>query len=166
MGESAAATQPAKTGVEWGKEEGLPWEQQANANPVPTPSAVKNKNWPFFWPVVRHVISEIPESSRSLVARSYTLWRLTTASYLLNLICSLAMFLVQAEGHRSVAGPIFATLYLIVMPVLGFFGWHHVLYRACARDFSFLFLVFFVTFSLQLLFFVFLGLGMFNGGGR
>lgn len=83
----------------------------------------------------------------------------------MNFLALVVLMLVGAENYRSLVGPALALIYCAVMPALAFFAWHWVLYRAIKSDASFLYIVYFVTFAIQLVFYAFIGLGIFNGGG-
>lgn len=71
--------------------------------------------------------------------------------------------LAGVENYRSLVGPVLALIYCVVVPALAFFTWHWMLYRAVKSDASFFYIVYFVTFAIQLVFYAFIGLG-FNGG--
>jgi hypothetical protein len=89
------------------------------------------KNWPRLYPVATHYIElEIPEASQSLVNQSYLLWKMTALGYLVNLIGTTYFFFARISGYASITGVIAASIYLVLCPLLAFFGWHKSLYNA------------------------------------
>ena len=138
----------------------------------------QTKNWPRFYPLVRHKISEIPEDTRPLdlpLLSHLETYRkdialilaflVTAASYFMNILAMTVLLFSHAEGYASITGPILSLIYFVLCPFLAFFGWHWMLYRACKSEASFLYIAYFAGFGVQIGFFVFLGLGLFNGGG-
>ena len=116
-------------------------------------------------------LSPVPTSSGSvrtpskLIISLILTFLVTTASYFMNILAMTILLLSHAQNHSSITGPILSLIYFVLFPFLAFFGWHWVLYRACKSEASFLYITYFGGFAMQIGFFVFLGLGLFNGGG-
>lgn len=54
---------------------------------------------------------------------------MTTIGYLLNLVATAYFFFSRIPGYSSITGIVFAALYLCIVPLIAFFGWHKSLYN-------------------------------------
>lgn len=90
---------------------------------------------------------------------------MTAGAYAINLVAMITMLFSGVQGYSSLVGTIFAAIYMVIFPMAAFFAWHLSLYKALKFDSSFWFVVYFVTFAIQILFYGFLAVGLFNGGG-
>lgn len=94
-------------------------------------SASAAKNFPPFYPLVRHAIADVPEGdARALVSRSYFLWQIMAAVSALSLPVTLVHFFSGVAGFESVARVIVAGVYAVASPSVSFFTWHMLLYAA------------------------------------
>jgi hypothetical protein len=99
----------------------------------------------------------------------------TALAYAVNLGAMILMLFSGVAGYSSLTGTIFAAIYLVVFPLAAFSAWHLSLYKAlkysivwrliCRFDSSFWYISYFVSFGIQLIFYLFLAVGLFSGGG-
>lgn len=90
---------------------------------------------------------------------------MTAVAYLLNVLATFGLMSSRVSGYTGLGGLLLALIYLLLFPTLAFFSWHLALYRALKLDSSLWFVAYFCGFGVQLLFYVFLGVGFFVGGG-
>ncbi|GAA27854.2 secretory carrier-associated membrane protein 2, partial [Clonorchis sinensis] len=128
-------------------------EQQSRMNAYQ--AGAPPHNWPPLpsWcpckPCVRQDFeTDIPLDCRWLAKMGYAVWLTYALVLLLNMGGTLGYFIV---GKSSVEGPLFGAsiLLLLVMPPLGFFGWHRPLYKALRSDSSMNYVLFFIMFAAQ-----------------
>lgn len=86
---------------------------------------------------------------------------MTVAGYSLNLAASIFGFVTGSEGIFSL---IFSLLYFGLFPAAAFASWHMSLYNALRLNSGVWYAAFFAAFSLQILFFGLIGIGLMNGG--
>ncbi|KAG6330457.1 hypothetical protein ID866_8632 [Astraeus odoratus] len=86
------------------------------------------KNWPPFFPLIYHSISdEIPEASRSLITRLYQLWLVLLATLVVNMIaCIFFLIAGSTDGGKDLGGSIG---YLLMIAPLSFLLWYRPIYN-------------------------------------
>jgi hypothetical protein len=118
-------------------------------------------NWPPFYPVLRHdIASAVPEPVQPLARQSYILWRLTAASYGLNLATGIYTFI---RGQQSIFGLVLDLVYTLLFPLAAFFTWHMALYKALSLNNGMWFWAYFPLMALQLALYALVAIGFVNG---
>lgn len=124
-------------------------------------SAELPANWPPFYPIIRHdIASVVPENVQPLARQSYILWRLTAASYGLNLVTGIYTFI---RGQQSIFGLVLDIAYAVIFPLAAFFTWHLALYKALLLNNGMWFWAYFPLMALQLALYALLAIGFVNG---
>ena len=138
-------------------------EQNLNNNST---TKTSKKNWPAFYPLFHHNIDELSDSdAQALATRSYFIWKLTLFAYLWNLVAITALLFSAVTPHNSLSSFIASIVYAVIFPSLSFLTWQLSLYHALLKNSSIRYILYFVSFGVQMAFFIFLALGWQIGGG-
>jgi hypothetical protein len=142
------------------------FEYQGESRSSAPENTARGKNWPSFYPIIRHdIYSDIPAIGKKHAETSYLLWKLLIILYLFNLIAIISFMASGKEGYTGVGGLLLAIGYLVLFPPFTFFFWHFPLYHAIKGNRTILFFTFFLMFFIQICQCIFLGVGISDGGG-
>lgn len=83
----------------------------------------------------------------------------------MNLAAAIGFLASGVDGYQGIGGLLLSILYLVIMPPLAFYFWHLTLYKALIKNSTALFIAYFTSYGIHILFCVFLGIGFFAGGG-
>ncbi|CAG8589795.1 6496_t:CDS:2, partial [Ambispora leptoticha] len=121
---------------------------------------------PSFKPIIYHDIdAEIDGAhENALVKRSYLLWKLYAITLVANLVAVIGLATTGIWGSMIVA-ILLSILYLLILPVIDFVGRHWNLYRGIRSESPTLIRFFFLAQALFIFFDIFIGIGVFAGGG-
>ncbi|CAG8625979.1 6901_t:CDS:2 [Ambispora gerdemannii] len=124
----------------------------------------RDNNWPKFRPIIFHDIEvDIDESvQRKLAKRSYNLWKFQYITLVANLLAVCAMAVANIGGK---IGIIIAIVFLVFYPMFDFVGRHLRLYHGLRNDNVTSLRLFFLAQSIDILFEIFIIIGVFLGGG-
>jgi len=80
-------------------------------------------NWPPFFPLIYHDISEeIPEASRPLITRLYLLWLILAGTLIVNMVA--CIFVLTSGGSDGVKDLIVSIIMVPVISILSFLSWY------------------------------------------
>lgn len=126
---------------------------------------VKAPNFPKFKPIIYYSIEEeIPGNVQSLIYKSLKLFYLISLCYFINLIAAIAV--LASKSENQVPGFLLAILYVVLLIPSTFYFQHFQLYKALRSDSSLSFIIYFIVGFISLVFYVFLIIGIFFGGGQ
>ncbi|KAI0256813.1 scamp family-domain-containing protein [Lactifluus subvellereus] len=90
-------------------------------------------NWPPFFPLVYHDISEeIPEASRPLITRLYLLWLVLAGTLVVNMVA--CIFVLTSGGSDGVKDLIVSIIIAPVISVLSFLLWYRPIYNGYMKE--------------------------------
>lgn len=89
-------------------------------------------NWPFFFPMIRHEIRDLPLSHQSTMKQLYIQWLGLLVTLIINLVaCILLLIAGSSDGGKDTAA---AGSYTFVITVTSFFLWYRPIYLGYKKE--------------------------------
>jgi len=116
-------------------------------------------NWPPFFPLVYHDISEeIPEASRPLITRLYLLWLILAGTLIVNMVA--CIFVLTSGGPDGVKDLIVSIIIVPVIGLLSFLLWYRPIYNGYMKEQSLYYYIYFFFCGWHLAFSLYMLLGI------
>lgn len=88
-------------------------------------------NWPPFYPLIHHDISDLPEQHRTVGKLLYFQWLALALTLILNMVgCVLLLVGGAAEGGADMGASV---MYIPVIGIASFFAWYRPIYLGLSR---------------------------------
>jgi len=129
----------------------------------------RKSNWPpinflCIKPIIYHnIVEDIPEDRQKLIRRAYWTWFATGICFLWNLFTVASALVVQGSG-ADIASTILAAIEVAFFIPMSFLI-YRILYQAARRGRPSLYFVYFITMFLEVVVFVWEGIGLSSWGG-
>ncbi|GHJ85359.1 hypothetical protein NliqN6_1761 [Naganishia liquefaciens] len=89
-------------------------------------------NWPPFFPLIRHQISDLPDQNQRTMKGLYMQWLALVATLIVNLVaCILLLLAGSSDGGKDTAA---SGSYVGVITVTSFFLWYRPIYLGYAKE--------------------------------
>ncbi|KAH9966778.1 scamp family-domain-containing protein [Russula dissimulans] len=116
-------------------------------------------NWPPFFPLIYHDISEeIPEASRPLITRLYLLWLILAGTLIVNMVA--CIFVLTSGGSDGVKDLIVSIIMVPVISILSFLLWYRPIYNGYMKEQSLYYYIYFFFCGWHLAFSLYMLLGI------
>ncbi|KAF8503448.1 scamp family-domain-containing protein [Russula emetica] len=116
-------------------------------------------NWPPFFPLIYHDISEeIPEASRPLITRLYLLWLILAGTLIVNMVA--CIFVLTSGGSDGVKDLIISIIMAPLISVLSFLLWYRPIYNGYMKEQSLYYYIYFFFCGWHLAFSLYMLLGI------
>lgn len=93
--------------------------------------ATQANNWPPFYPLIHHDISDLPEQHRTVGKLLYYQWLALALTLIVNLVgCVLLLVGGAAEGGADMGASV---MYVPVIGAASFFAWYRPIYLGLSR---------------------------------
>lgn len=89
-------------------------------------------NWPFFFPLIRHEIADLPATHQKTMKSMYYQWLALVVTLVVNLVaCVLLLIAGSSDGGKDTAA---AGSYVGIITVTSFFLWYRPIYLGYAKE--------------------------------
>ncbi|KAJ9125536.1 hypothetical protein QFC22_000497 [Naganishia vaughanmartiniae] len=89
-------------------------------------------NWPPFFPLIRHQLSDLPDANQRTMKALYIQWLALIATLIVNLVaCILLLLAGSSDGGKDTAA---SGSYIPVITLTSFFLWYRPIYLGYAKD--------------------------------
>ncbi|KAI5452034.1 hypothetical protein NCC49_001330 [Naganishia albida] len=89
-------------------------------------------NWPPFFPLIRHQISDLPDVNQRTMKALYVQWLALVATLIVNLVaCILLLLAGSSDGGKDTAA---SGSYVGVITITSFFLWYRPIYLGYAKE--------------------------------
>lgn len=121
---------------------------------------VAKPNWPPFFPLIRHQISDLPETNQTTMKGLYVFWLALILTLVINLVsCILLLIAGSSDGGKDTAA---SGSYVGIIAVTSFFLWYRPIYLGYAKEqgLALFFYLFFFFCGWHLLFSLYMFIGI------